>query len=287
MLNLPDLKRRIASVKQTRQITGAMETISVSKMRKSIEICEKARPYIIGLTQTLDSILCLPDEDLTEYTTPPKTGLDAVIVISSDKGLCGSYNHEIVKAANEIVGENSLVVPIGITAKSRFDGKEGYGVDDSFASLSGKTDPSKINELSSMLLDKYGKELKSVTLVYGKIVSGSLTSAVTKKLLPLVSPDKAKDGSLVEFEPNKKAVLDWLLPLYISGMIYGALLDSAAAEHSARSAAMTESGKNADAMIDMLTLEYSRARQASVTNQITEIIGSRQANSHDKNGGGV
>ncbi|MCH5350468.1 MAG: ATP synthase F1 subunit gamma [Clostridiales bacterium] len=282
MLNLPDLKRRIATVKQTRQITGAMETISVSKMRKSLETCEKAKPYIDGLTETLDAILCNPDEALSEYIAPPKDGLDVVIVISSDKGLCGSYNHEIIKAADAVVNDNSFVIPIGQTAKSHFCSAE--NVDFSFSSLSESIETERINALSSVLLDWYGTKIKSAAVVYGKLVSGSVTSAVTKKLLPLEPSKSSVEINKPEFEPSPRKVLDGLLPLYISGMIYGALLDSAAAEHSARSSAMTESGKNADAMIEMLSLEYSRARQASVTNQITEIIGSRQALDQAKKG---
>lgn len=282
MLNLPDLKRRIASVKQTRQITGAMETISVSKMRKSIEACENSKAYIDGIIETLDSILKFADETVKENIISPKNGKDALIVISTDKGLCGAFNHEIIKAADVAIGENSFVIPIGQTADIHFSNND--NVDRSFTTLSHSPDINRINSLTDMLLKEYGNTVKTVSLVYGKLVSKAVATVVTKKLLPLETTKDEKSGDRIEFDPSPKAVLDGLMPLYLSGMIYGALLDSAAAEHSARLAAMSSSTKNADAMIEALSLEYSRARQAAVTNQITEIIGSRQAQAQSKKG---
>lgn len=276
MNNIADIKRRIASVRQTRQITGAMETISVSKMRKSAEACEKSRAYIDGLSSVLDSILESPDDALAEFIAPPVHGTDAVIVISSEKGLCGAFNHDLIKAADNSVGENSLVIPIGQTAESHFSERE--NVDRSFVSLLSSRGMAKVGALTDKLLELYGNEIKSVILVYSRLVNKAMSTVVTKRLLPLEKSEKEKDGNQkLEFDPSPNAVLEGLLPLYISATIYGAIQDSAAAEHSARRAAMSSSTKNADAMIDVLTLEYSRARQTAVTAQITEIIGSRQA----------
>ena len=282
MLNLPELKRRITSVKQTRQITGAMETISVSKMRKSIEACDSAKAYIDGLSDILSSVLVSQDDALKEYIAPPENGLDAVIVISSDRGLCGAFNHDLIKAAQVSVNDNSFVIPIGQTADKHFTQSD--NIDTSFVELSSSCDMTEISRLTDMLLSIYGSKIKSVSLVYGKLVTKAVTTVVTKRLLPLEISDNGEALKKIEFDPSPMAVLDGLLPLYIGGMIYGALLDSAAAEHSARRAAMSASTKNADAMIEALSLEYSRARQSTVTSQITEIIGSRQAQAQTKKG---
>ncbi len=276
MNNISDLKRRIASIKQTRQITGAMETISVSKMRKSAEVCKKSRAYIDGLTSVLDSILFCPDDELAEYIMPPKSGVDALIVISSDKGLCGAFNHEPIKVADGMIKEDTLVIPIGQIASEHFS--DNANVEKSFVSLISAPDTEKIDLLTKKLLDLYGKTVKSVSIVYNRLVTKSVSAVVTTKLLPLETSEKTNDTETkLEFDPSPKAVLDGLLPLYIGGMIYGAVINSAAAEHYARRTAMSASTKNADAMIDALSLEYYRARQSVVTEQITEIIGSRQA----------
>lgn len=283
MINQSDIKRRIESVKQTRQITGAMETVSVAKMRKASELCDNNRAYFDILCSVMNEIVAHGDESVAEFSRPPKSGKPLVIVVASDKGLCGSFNHDIFKTADGIIDGSATVLTIGRTALDRYKGK--IDTIDSFTSYASGFDYSKAAELGKFVLERYGVDFSSVSVVYSYMKNQSVWEQRVLKLLPI--PVDESDGAngkyVIEFEPSKAAVFEKLLPLYVGGTMYGALVHSAAAEHCARRAAMSAATENADALIAELTIEYNRARQSAVTSQITEIIGSTQAlNSGDR-----
>lgn len=279
MLNLNDIKRRLESVKQTRQITGAMETVSIAKMRKASELCERNRAYFDILCGVMKETVSRGDESVREFLAPPACGKPLVVVITSDKGLCGSFNHDVFKLADEVVKDGTTVLAIGQTALDRY--KKYCDVVDSFVDCSNGFDYAKAREIADCVLERYGSDISSVTFVYSHMQNQALWAARTLNVLPFdiegvvgASSDNVRG---MEFEPSPMTVLERLLPLYVGGTVYGALVHSSAAEHCARRAAMSAATENADALIAELGIEYNRARQSAVTSQITEIIGATQA----------
>ncbi|MCI9404031.1 MAG: ATP synthase F1 subunit gamma [Clostridia bacterium] len=282
MNNQADIKRRLASVRQTRQITGAMEMISVSKMRKSLERFDENHIYFDTLDKVVADIFDTDDPDLAEFVRPPKCGGKAVVVLASDKGLCGGFNHDVIKTADGIVTDDTTVIPIGqipfehYAAKKR--GGAEFALDDGFVGASAP-DYGNAKRVADSVLSRYGKEFGSVSLVYTRLVSHAVWQPVIKRLLPVDAEmhrrGEKRSSARAEFEPSACEVFERLLPMYLGGTVYGALVHSAASEHSARRAAMSASAKNADEMIAELSMEYNRARQSAVTEQITEIISSQ------------
>lgn len=273
MNNLADIRRRIASVKQTRQITGAMETISVAKMRKSFELLENNGAYSSLLLRAA-AYIASGDEEMESLIAPPTSGVDLFIIISSDKGLCGGYNHDIFKLADKMTDGDTAIIPIGQTAYERYGKRRDVNAD--FVSFISAPDYKNAKSIANAVLDRYGKDVKSVTAIFGEVEKGGAFKPTYRRILPL-DVKTERDGSRPMLEPSAQELYKEALPLYLSGMIYGAFVSSAAAEHGARRAAMAASKKSADEMIQMLSTEYNRARQGSVTAQITEIIGSTQA----------
>lgn len=280
MSSLSDIKRRLASVKQTRQITGAMETVSVSKMRKTVEQLEKSKEYM--------SLLELVIRDLATMESFPKSGKHdgaaVVLVLSSDKGLCGSFDHDILKFADERINDGDTVYPIGSVAAEHY--KHRNNIDMRFSEAY-KPNDATANDIAQHLLGIYASGAKSISVVFSKLV-GSMLIPTFKTLLPLdVQSDaeieiERRKNEIDCFEPSADEIKDMLVPLYMAGEIYGALVNHSACEHSARRAAMSAATESADELIASLSAEYNRARQAAVTEQIVEIIGSTEALGNDE-----
>lgn len=272
MNNLADIKRRIASVKQTRQITGAMETISVSKMRKSFEMSESNGAYSALISKTAAEIFLSCGDELAEMS-PPADGAELFIIIASDKGLCGGFNHDIFKFADKILDERAAVIPIGRTAYEKYGDRKDVNIE--FAT-SATPDYNMAKAISKAVLGRYGKDVKSVAAIYGEVQKGGAVKPTKKQILPIEKKADLRPREL-SLEPSATELYREILPLYLTGTIYTAIVSGAAAEHGARRAAMAASSKSADETIYALSTEYNRARQSSVTAQITEIIGSTQA----------
>lgn len=280
MSSLSDIKRRLASVKQTRQITGAMETVSVSKMRKTVEQLAKSTEYM--------SLLELVISDLVNSGSAPQkgkhNGADVVVVLSSDKGLCGSFDHDIFKFADERIKDGDIIYPIGAVAAEHYKNRK--NIDLRFGD-SGHADDDTASVIAGHLLGIYRGGAKSVSVVFSRLV-GNAAKPTFKTLLPLdVYSGARTESSRCEkhidcFEPSADEVKSMIVPLYMAGEIYGALVNHSACEHSARRAAMSAATESADELIASLSAEYNRARQAAVTEQIVEIIGSTEALGNDE-----
>lgn len=277
MKSLTEIKRRIASVRQTRQITGAMETVSIAKMRKALDRYEHNHAYFESIKSVMNQIAACDDGSMTEYIGKPQQGKPMYIIIASDKGLCGGFNHDVFRLADSLIASDSIIIPIGQTALNHYSKHK--NIDTRFTAEGYVPDYFHAKTVADEILNHYGKDVNTVTLIYTKLLSHASWNVQSINLLP-VEADKVGNGLFdesnvkIEFEPSPKAVLERLLPLYLSGIVYGAIVHSAAAEHSARRAAMSASTKNADEMIAALSLELNRTRQGAVTEQITEIIGS-------------
>lgn len=275
MNDLSEIKRRIAVIKQTRQITGAMETISVAKMRKALERYNGYHDYLEILRSAVQSIAINHDAEVGTYLRRSDNGNKLVVVVSSDKGLCGGFNHDVFGAADESVDEQTTVIPVGQMAAEHYKNR-----DNIFAAvkdIAAEPDYKNAKRIASAVAEAYVKgDVCKVTLVYTRLISRSAWQVSSVRLLPLVlDPDGVSESmARMSVEPSPVEVFEKLLPMYLCAVVYDALLNSAAAEHSARRAAMAASTKNADETIEHLSIEYNRARQSAVTEQITEIISS-------------
>lgn len=267
MSNLSDIKRRLSTVKQTRQITRAMQTVSVAKMRKAEEINSRSAAYLTLITDIMRNI----NEQGCGFDAPTD-GKDVLLVLSSDKGLCGGFDNGNFSVAEKAMDDNTLIMPIGQTALNYF--KDAKNVDLRFGQLA-TVGNSGANNISDYLIKLYGKGVKSILVAYS-VVDKGLVCPKIERLLPIEHID---DGSSAEtlFEPSPKQVMDALLPLYLSGKIYGAISANFAAEQNARHQAMSAATESADALILQLSSEYNRERQAAVTGQIVEIVGATAA----------
>lgn len=265
--NAKQLKQRIRSVDSTMHITKAMELVASSKLRRATENMEASRPYFAALSE---AIAGLSSSDSVFAKQSEKTR-PCYIVIAGDRGLAGGYNNNIYKLLkSETDGKNASVITIGKRI-SEYASRRGYDVLKSCPSTENisLSDCAEIGRtLKKMFSDG---QIDEVYVIYTKYVSMLSQEPSVKKLLPLDECEKPKGFTL--FEPDSEAVLDAVIPEYISGMTYGAVCESFASELSARRTAMDSASKNAAEMIDTLGLKYNRARQSAITQEITEIIG--------------
>ncbi|MDE7107641.1 MAG: F0F1 ATP synthase subunit gamma, partial [Clostridiales bacterium] len=209
----------------------------------------------------------------------PTDGKDVLLVLSSDRGLCGGFDNGIFSVAEKAIADNTLVMPIGQTAVNYF--KNAKNVDLRFGQLSA-TGNDGAKDISDYLIKQYGNGVKSISMAYS-VIDKRLVCPMVERLLPIEHIVNESNTTETLFEPSPRQVLDALVPLYLSGKIYGAITANFAAEQSARHQAMTAATESADALILQLSGEYNRERQAAITGQIVEIVGATAALSH--NGG--
>ncbi len=286
MPSLKDIKRRIKSVKNTQQITKAMKMVSAAKLKRAQDEITAARPYaekMLGLITSLASKTSPESHPLlSSRETNANVGL---ILITSDRGLCGSFNTVILKTAERFIREKkdstvSLYL-IGKRGMEHFKRRQ-MSVISSRALGSGRPSYSSAVETARQVIDMYLKgELDEVHIVYSQFKSALTQTPVAQKLLPIAAPEtgEAEGEAQVEFifEPTPEAVLSSLLPKYVEVQAFRALLESSASEHGARMTAMDSASKNASEMISGLTLKYNRLRQAAITKELMEIIGGAEA----------
>lgn len=277
-----DIKRRIKSVNSTKQITKAMELVSSAKLRKAKEELEKTKPYFNMLEETIQDIFLNTKGIQHDYINPREVKKTAYIVITADRGLCGGYNANAIKVALNHMQDKTRKSIIAIGSKSRdFFKKRGYDLDGEFIHVSENPSYSIAQSISRLSLELYKQELvDEVYLVFTEFISTINQKPKAVKLLPLEATSEApkKDSkTLMTYEPSPEAVLDYLVPKYLDGMVFGALVESATSEQAARRVAMESATDNAEEMIDALKLQFNRARQASITQEIAEIVGGAEA----------
>ncbi len=295
MANLKDLKNRINSVSSTQKITKAMKMVAASKLRRAQEAAEAARPYAERMENVLSSLA----DSVKGIAGAPKllvgTGADKthlVIVATSERGLCGGFNTSIVKAARlkiqELTNAEKTVKILCIGRKGFAQLKRIYGekiievVDLSEVKNLGFSDVSPIADKVLGMFD--ASEFDFVTLFYARFKS-ALTQIVTEQqLIPAAFEEKEGEakgeglkGSIYEYEPEEKEILSTLLPRNVAVQLFRALLENAASEQGARMTAMDSATRNAGDMIDRLTLQYNRTRQAAITSELIEIISGAEA----------
>lgn len=263
------IKNRIKSIQGTMQITKAMQLVAASKMRKASERLERSKPYFGILRETLDDI-ARDNRDFSSVYTRERSGRTCHIVIAGDRGLAGGYNHNLFKSID--VAREDIVFPIGKKSDEYFSANEHITEKYEHA---GDIEIADCKEMGVMLAEEYKKgRFTRLTLSYTSFVNMLVQEPKKVNILPLRIENKAegmKNYSLTIYEPDAESVFEQIIPYYISGMIYGAVCESVASETAARRNAMETATDNAAEMLDKLSLEYNRARQASITQELTEI----------------
>lgn len=272
--NMKDIKRRIRSVESTMQITKAMELVASSKLRRAKERVEQARPYFYALQETVARIL-RENRFSSVYTDRRAVKKSLFLVIAGDRGLAGGYNSGVLKlAVTEMEGKNAAVITIGKKAQEYF-GKRDYEVLADYPGIAEHLDIADTHPITNDLLARYrAGEIDEICLCYTAFVSPMTQEPRMVRLLP-VDPAQAGPGekrAMAECDPSPEAVLSAIIPEYLGGVLYGAVVESYASEQSARRMAMESASDNAGEMIENLNLSYNRARQAAITQEITEIV---------------
>lgn len=277
--NMKDIKRRIKSVESTMQITKAMELVASSKLRKAKEKADKARPYFDALYETMCEIQAENPSFLSPFTRKAGEGKSLLVVIAGDRGLAGGFNSNIFKLAqarvDELGGKDKTdIIAIGKKAVEYF-GKREFNMLGSYPDFSENIRIHQANDIAGEIVDKYVKGIyERVELFYTEYVSSITQQAVTKKMLPVeLDGQKKVSKALPIYEPSAGQVFNHIVPRYVTGMIFGACVESFASEQASRRNAMENASDNASEMISSLSLMYNRARQASITQEITEIVG--------------
>ena len=270
-VGMKDIKRRIKSVESTMQITKAMELVASSKLRKAKEKVENSRPYFNTLYDTMRKISRSTKGLKSQFTVDRDTGKKGYIVVAGDRGLAGGYNSNVLKTAvSHMDNQKYPVIAVGKKSMDFFN-KRGYPLHGKFSSGAESIDVAEIHQISEEAIALYKSgEINELYIVFTKFVSTLTQEPQIIKLLPLMFDDEgaAAKSSLTVYEPSPEGVFDYLVPKYIDGIIFGAIVESFASEQGARRTAMESATDNAEDMIGSLQLKYNRARQATITQEI-------------------
>lgn len=281
MAGAKEIKNRIKSIQSTHQITKAMEIVSTTKFRKFSALVAKSKPF----AQSIDTILANIAAGIKAEKHPLFDGRDevkkiGVIVMTSDTGLCGSFNHATLKELEKIRRKNrgKEVSVIAIGRKGRdYCKKRDYDIKASYIQLIPEVMGVKAEEISENIIEYYYEHIfDEVYVIYNKFVTALRSDLLVKRLIPIERVEGTENTSYI-FEPDAETILSALLPKYLNVEIYQALLNNAASEHSARKNSMKSATDNAEDMLKMLNLKYNRERQAAITQEITEIVGGAAA----------
>ncbi len=274
--SMKDIKLRIRSVQSTMQITKAMELVASSKLRHARERMEQARPYFETLQATLADIAAANTEFTSPYLARRPVKKTCYIVIAGDRGLAGGYNANLFKlVAQAAEGKECCVLPVGKKALEHFQHRGMSILTEEFSPVEDVT-VSDCFSMSRLVAQGFLKgEFDEIHLCYTRFESMLTQTAKTVQMLPMAAPKPREDKrprSLMLYEPSSEAVYDAIVPEYFAGLIWGAVCESEASEQAARRTAMDAASKNAGEMIENLNLRYNRARQAAITQEITEIV---------------
>ena len=271
MPSMKAIKNRIKSVENTRQITKAMQLVATSKMRKAKERIETSRPFFEILSDALSDIAGSTKDFSSPFTAKRKEGKACHIVIAGDRGLAGGYNNNLFKSVEYKDGD--IIFPIGKKAVEHF-AKKNVSFFTTEYQIAADVKISDCSSIGQAVADAFVRgEFTSLDIYYTGFVNIISQLPASKKILPIVSDEeKVQKKNLIEYDPSPEAVYAKIVPHYISGIVWGGVCESIASELSARRMAMENATDNAGEIIENLSLTYNRARQAAITQEITEIV---------------
>ncbi len=285
MASFRDIRKRISSVKDTQKITRAMKMVAAAKLRRAQESIIKLRPYAIKTGQVLHHVAAHVEELDHPLLVRREPENIFILVMTSDKGLCGAFNTNINRKAESFFKEHTasgghvLLNVVGKKGRQYFKHRN-YTITREFLGVFENISFEKAGEIARSIITDYEKgELDAAYLCYNEFKSAMRQEVVIEPLLPIVPadiPDEWEGADLI-FEPGKKELLGRLLPMYVEIEVYRALLESVASEFGARMTAMENATNNAKDMIRTLTLQYNKARQAAITKELMDIVGGAEA----------
>ena len=271
-----EIKNRIRSMESTKQITKAMEMVAASKLRRAQAQVLNSRPYFESLYATINDIVDSTRDFSSPYLIARPVKKILYIVIAGDRGLAGGYNSNVLKLVQaEIEGKDATVLPIGKKSVDYFRSHKVPAFTETYAEAAGIGIGDCFSIAKQLSKAYLAGEFDEIRVAYTNFVSVLSQIPASLQLLPLVRQETGREGSVssdIIYEPNSTEVFDAIIPEYLGGILYGALCESRASEQAARRAAMDSATQNADEMIADLSLKFNRARQAAITQEITEIV---------------
>lgn len=282
MANLKDIRDRIKSVKSIQQVTKAMKLVAAAKMRKAQERMEQARPYEENLANMISSLISNIDESSSPLFQSKKSKRELLIVVTSDRGMAGAFNANIIRKAEERVvllgKENIDLFFIGKKGSDHFKSR-GYDIVDSYNDFWNDLNFADAMKFSSDVINKFlESDIGKVNVVYNWFRNVAVQEARLENFLPIAFENKSNfsnDDQL--FEPSKKMIVKSLIPRHLNFQIWKYLLESYASEQAARMVAMDNATENGKDLIKDLTLDFNKARQAAITKEMLEIVGGAEA----------
>ncbi|MCQ2081862.1 MAG: ATP synthase F1 subunit gamma [Lachnospiraceae bacterium] len=287
MASMRDIKRRKSSIQSTQQITKAMKLVSTVKLQRAKTNAEKSKTYFHAMYDTVHSILLKTPNIEHKYLKAGETGRKAVVVITSNRGLAGGYNSNVVKliTKGELAKEDLAIYAIGKKGKDALS--RNYDIVEDYSDCIEEPVYAEAMRISKRLLSDFEEgKISEIYLAYTGFKNTVSHIPTLLKLLPVDITNEPEDSGeekvisdnvLMNFEPHEEDALDLLIPKYITSLIYGGMIEAVAAENGARMQAMDSATSNAEEMIDDLTLKFNRARQGSITQELTEIIAGANA----------
>lgn len=276
---MKDIKRRIKSVGSTRQITKAMELVASSKLRKAKQRAEQARPYFTELYRSMCEIASANTDFSTVFTQKREVKNRLFIVVAGDRGLAGGYNSNVLRlaaAAHADDAEKPKIIAVGKKSIEYFS-KRGYDIVGSFPNVAEDIKPAMAYDIANIAIDMFRNgEVDDVQLFYTMFVSSLTQEPQQMSVLPMAT-QKLENYGTMDYDPSPEAVFDRIVPRFTASLLQCAVVESYASEQGARRTAMESATDNADEMIASLSLLYNRARQASITQELTEIVGGANA----------
>ncbi len=283
MASMRDIKRRKSSIQSTQQITKAMKLVSTVKLQRAKQHAEQSKAYFNCMYETVNSMLAKTGNLDHPYLKKGSSEKKAVILITSNRGLAGGYNSNVVKliTRGELKKEDLKIYAVGRKGREAMQ-RNGYEIVAEYSEMVEEPSYAEAMALSKTLLDSYAAgEIGEIYLAYTGFKNTVVHEPKLLKLLPVepVAQEQPteEDRTLMNFEPEDDEALDLIIPKYVTSLIYGGLVEAVASENGARMQAMDSATSNAEEMIDDLSLMYNRARQGSITQELTEIIAGANA----------
>lgn len=286
MPSLKDIRRRIASVKNTQKVTRAMKLVSAAKLRRAQEAILAARPYAQRLEAILGSVASRGGEDVHPLLAEREVNKALLVCVTSDRGLCGGFNTSVIKRANQFLAKDAAgfeSVELAFAGKKGHDAfrrKANVRVRHYFEGVLKPLTPEGVREVGGTLVEDFvSGDVDGIFLLYNAFKSAGSQELTLRRLLPVDTSKFVADSSGIEhiYEPDRTTLLDGLVPQYVENQVNTCFLDSIAAAHAARMIAMEGASSNAAEMIDKLTLQANRARQAAITKELLEIVAGAEA----------
>jgi len=288
MANLKEVRSRISSTISTQQITKAMKLVSATKLRKAQSAIFQMRPYADKLNSILQNLAdSVDDEKLAKFFKAPKIEKVLLVVVTSDRGLCGGFNANVIKRAKLLIETDYAELAKKNKVEFLFVGKKGFEslrkynlpVNTTYMQTFANLNAENVFQIGDFILDKYlSSEYNQVEVIYNKFKNAATQIISNEQMLPVsIAVGKKSTNNDYLFEPNKVEILEELIPRAVKTQLYRSLLDSFASEHGARMISMDKATDNAGEILKQLKLQYNRARQAAITNEISEIVGGAAA----------